>query len=257
MVTVAPELASATLVLARVAGLFAAVPVLGDGAAPRRVRLGLVVVTTALLTPMAAGAAPAPVALEALAFAAALELAFGLVVAMTARFALAAAEIAGQLMSLGVGLHFAAQYDTQRGADDDAVVGLSRAVAGLAFLGAGGLDALIYAAAAPALPSGNAAQPADTLQHAALAALDLGTSAVSYGLGLAAPIVLAGLVGNLALAIAHRAVPAASLFAVGFSAVLLLGGAAAMSSADALVTGLGELAERAVAAFGVPFAEAP
>ena len=187
-------------------------------------------------------AALAPLRAETeLTFAAiCVELASGLVAGATARFALAAVETAGQLIGISLGLGFAEQYDPRHGEAAGIVQVLARTVAALAFLGAGGLDALVRAAATPA--------DVAALPGAAAAAIAIAASATTWGLGLAAPIVLAALLGNLALALAHRAAAALNLFAVGLSTSLLVGGLALLATWSQLGAGMGDAAVRAVRA---------
>lgn len=219
------------LAFARLAGLCATAPVIGDGDVPRSLRLGLALVLAAALAPLRAEAELSVASLAA-------ELALGLIAGTTARFALAAVEIAGQLIGISLGLGFAEQYDPRHGEAAGIMQVLARTVAALAFLGAGGLAALVRAAAAPADLS--------LLPGAATAALALAASAATWGLGLAAPIVLAALLGNLALALAHRAAAALNLFAVGLSASLLIGGLALLATSAQLAAGMRATAVRAV-----------
>lgn len=219
------------LAFARVAGLCATAPVIGDGDVPPSLRFGLALVLGAALAPLRG-------AVELSVSALAVELALGLIAGTAARFALAAVETAGQLIGISLGLGFAEQYDPRHGEAAGIVQVLARTVAALAFVGAGGLAAMVRAAATPAdltaLPGG------------AAAALALATSAATWGLGLAAPIVLAALLGNLALALAHRAAAALNLFAVGLAASLLVGGLALLATSAQLAAGMRAAAGRAV-----------
>lgn len=232
-------LPGAALVFARALALATTAPVLGDRDVPHALRLGIAAILAAALAPLRAEHA-APHDLAAFLPALFAEAAAGIVVGLLARFALAAAEMAGQLIGISLGLGFAEQYDPRHGEAAGIVPVLARTVAALAFVAAGGLAAAVRAIAAP-LPS--AAQ----LAASATAALDLAASAASWGLALAAPVVLAALVGNLAVALAHRAAPALNLFAIGFATSLLIAGAALLASSSQLATGIERLAHRAVA----------
>lgn len=228
----------AALVMARALALAATAPVLGDRDVPHSLRLGLAAILAAALAPLRAEHAPPPTELAAFVPALVAEAAAGLVAGLLARFTLAAAEVAGQLIGLSLGLGFAEQYDPRHGEASGILPVLARTVAGLAFLSAGGLAAAVAAVAAP-LPALGATTAA--------AALDVAATAATWGLSLAAPVVLAALVGNLALALAHRAAPALNLFAVGFATSLLIAGAALLASSSSLASGLQRLAHRAVA----------
>ncbi|MEZ4363633.1 MAG: flagellar biosynthetic protein FliR [Kofleriaceae bacterium] len=222
------------LVLARVVGLAALAPVFAEDELPLRARVGLVVVLAAALAPLRLSALPAAAELP---MALLCELGLGLATGAAARLALAAAEIAGNLASISLGFAFASQYDAAQG-EGDVGRALARALATLTFLAAGGVEALVRAAAIPA--TGADARAAAEL------AVDLGLAATTDGLALAAPLLLASVVGNLAVALAHRAAAAVNLFAVGFAASLLVVGLAALSTSTQLAARLQDLVATAV-----------
>lgn len=238
------------LVGARLLGLATAAPLTSE--APARVRLAVVAAGTWALAPLAPWP---PLEGGALLAATCIAFTYGLLTALAARFCLASVEIAGRLMSTSLGLYFAEQYDAQREADAGAVAQLARALGGLAFLAAGGLEAAVRAAA----PTGTAGALPTTadLGSAATQVLAAGAGALADGLTLAAPLLVAAFTANVALALAHRAVAAANLFAVGFAAVLLLAGGIALASSGALVAGVQHLAARASAQLGSAAPEAP
>jgi flagellar biosynthetic protein FliR len=248
------ELAGGALALARVLGLCATAPLLGAPELPRGVRLGFALLVSAALTPLRIEGLPAlgltpstgagADAALALGVALAAELALGLAVGLAARFTLAAVEVAGHLGSTSLGLSFAEQYDPHVGAADIGRL-IARTLAAVAFLAAGGLEALVAAAAQP-LPLAPAAAAA-SLAAAATAALRCATDATALGLGVAAPLVLAALVANLAVSLAHRAAAAINIFTVGFAASLLAVCAAALVTAPRMIAGVHAVADRAVA----------
>ncbi len=233
-------LGGGALVMARLAGLCATAPLLSDPSLPRSLRLGFVAVMSVALAPLR-GDAFATLEDSELLPALIAELAFGLCAGAAARFTLAAAELAGQLAGISLGLGFAEQYDPQRG--EPTVIGqrFARTAGALAFLHAGGLEALLLTAAAP-LP------PSSELAGAAAYALRMATAAAALGLGLAAPLLLAALLTNLALALAHRAAVAINLFTVGLALSLLTVGAAAVVTAPQLSAGIHRLAQHAATA---------
>lgn len=270
------ELAGGALALARVLGLCATAPLLGDPDVPRGVRLGFALVVSVALAPLrvetlpalglvdATAAAPTlalslPALVTRLLPALAVELGLGLLVGAAARFALAAVEVAGHLASQSLGLAFAEQYDPRLGGSTDIGRIIARTLAALAFLLAGGLEALVRAAAQPidghALGLATSAGPAAAAAASGLAAdfaragshaLRLATSATSLGLGIAAPLVLAALVGNLAVALAHRAANAINVFTVGFTVSILAVCAAALVATEPMIDGVRAAAARAV-----------
>jgi flagellar biosynthetic protein FliR len=64
---------------------------------------------------------------------------------------------------------------------------------------------------------------------------------------LAAPIVLAALVGNVGLAVMNRAAPAVNVFSIAFACVLILGGVVLLATATSLIGGMAEISREAIA----------
>jgi flagellar biosynthetic protein FliR len=228
------EIGAYIATLARVGALAATGPVIGDQGVAMRARLVFVLAVTAAI-----GASRAPVAFAALPLVATAELAIGLVTGLTARFVMARIAVAGQLMGLSLGLGLAAQYDVHAGESAGVMRTLTTTLAGLAFLTAGGLEAIVRSAAA---------SPAELSQLAVLgpALIHHAASAFSHGLALAAPIVLAAFVGNIALAVMNRAAPAVNIFSIALSAVLILGGLVLLATAAHLVGGAIDTAHAAI-----------
>jgi len=229
-----PEIGALIATLARVGGLAATAPVIGDQGVAMRARLVFVLTITAAI-----GMTRAPVEFADLPMIAVLELAIGLITGLTARIVMARIAIAGQLMGLSLGLGFAAQYDVHAGESAGVLRTLITTIAGLAFLTAGGLQAIVRSAAA---------SPADISQLSALgpAFVHHATAAFGHGLALAAPVLLAAFVGNVALAVMNRAAPAVNVFSIALSAVLILGGLVLLATAAQLVGGLTDTARVAV-----------
>jgi flagellar biosynthetic protein FliR len=231
-----PEVGAILAALARVGGLVATAPVIGDAGVPSRAKLVFV-----LAAAVAIGVNRPGVALGDLPMVAALELAVGLLTGLTARFAIARVSVAGQLMGLSLGLGFAAQYDIHAGESAGVLRSLITTLASFAFLVAGGLEAVVRSAAA---------SPAQISQLASLgpALIHHATAAFAHGLALAAPIMIAALAGNIALAVMNRAAPAINVFSIALSAVLILGGVVLLATAAHLVAGLTDAARAATAA---------
>lgn len=229
-----PEIGALIATLSRVGGLAATAPVIGDQGVATRARLAFVLVLTFVLGPSRAG-----VAFDALPWIAATELAIGLVTGLTARVVMARVAVAGQLMGLSLGLGFAAQYDVHAGESAGVLRTLLTTVASLGFLFAGGLEAIVRSAAAA---------PANLAELATLgpAFIHHATAAFAHGLALAAPVLLAAFVGNIALAVMNRAAPAINVFSVALSAVLVLGGIVLLATAAQLVAGLTDTARASI-----------
>lgn len=228
-----PQIGALIATLGRATGLVATSPVIGDSGTPMRARLLLVLAIVGTIGP-----SRPEVALAEAPAVAMLELAVGLVTGLAARFVIVRAAVAGQLFGLSLGLGFASQYDLRTGESAGTLRTLVATLAGLVFLSAGGLEAIVQSAAAA---------PAHPVQLAALGpmVIELGTSAFGHGLALAAPIVLAALVGNVGLALVNRAVPAANVFSISLPGVLVIGGIALLASASELVERIQDYAYQA------------
>ena len=230
-----PELGAILVTLARAVGLAATAPVLGDSGVPLRARLVFVLAVSA-----AVGGTRGPVELADVPPLATLELATGLLEGTVARFVVARVAVAGQLMGLSLGLGFASQYDPHAGESATTMRTLLSTLASLAFISAGGLEAIAKSiAAAPANVGELAALGEAVVRH--------GGSAMQHGLALAAPIVLAALVGNLGLAVMNRAAPAVNVFSVALAAVLILGGVVLLVSSAHVVGGITDAVHAAIA----------
>lgn len=229
-----PEIGALIATLSRVGGLVATSPVIGDFGISVRARLVFVVAIVAAIGPI-----HPPVPLTDVAEISIIELAVGLLTGLTARFVMARAAIAGQLFGLSLGLGFASQYDIHAGESAGTLRSIVTSIAGLAFLAAGGLEAIVQSAAAG---------PAQPHQLALLGPLLLeqGAAAFGHGLALAAPVVLAALVANIALALVSRAVPAANVFSIALGAVVLVGGAALLDGAGEIIARISQDAQEAI-----------
>lgn len=229
-----PVIGAIIAALARVGGLVATAPVIGDQGVPARAKL-----TFVLAVSVAIGVNRPEVPFSELPMTAALELGIGMLTGITARFAMTRIAVAGQLMGLSLGLGFAAQYDIHAGESAGVLRTLLTTIASIAFLAAGGLEAVVRgAAASPARLSQVATLGPALLHHA--------TASVAYGLSLAAPVMVASLAGNVALAVMNRAAPAVNVFSVALSAVMILGGVVLLATAAHMVAGMTDTAHAAV-----------
>lgn len=229
-----PEIGAVIAVLARTGGLAATAPVIGDPGVPVRAKLVFVLTVAAIVSPTRA-----PVAFAALPAVATLELAVGLLTGFTARAVMSSIAVAGQIMGLSLGLGFASQYDPHAGESAGTLRTLLTTVASLAFLASNGLEAVVRSAAAAPADLGQLADlGAAFVRHAA--------SAFSHGLALAAPVVLAALIGNIALAVMNRAAPAVNVFSIALGAVLVLGGVVLLATAAHMVGGAIETSRTAI-----------
>jgi flagellar biosynthesis protein FliR len=230
-----PELGAFIAVFVRTSALVATAPVIGDAGVSVRAKLVLVVAVS-----IAIAANREPIAFAELPATAVLELAVGLVTGLAARFIVARVAIAGQLMGLSLGLGFASEYDVHAGESAGVIRTLASTLTAIAFVSVGGFEAIVRSVA-----SG----PAHVTHLVALGPLllDHAASAFGHGLMLAAPIVLASLVGNLGLAVINRAAPAVNVFSISLAAVLILGGLVLLATAASFAAGASDSARDAIA----------
>jgi len=198
------------LVLARTGGVFAAAPLLSAQGVPMPLRAALSLLVAIAVMP---GAAPpaggVPEALLPYAALVVHEVAVGLVIGFLARVVFFAAELAGGLIDVQMGLSIGSTVDPVYGQPQSLFGSWLNTVATLAFLAAGGLEVLVGAVAVSYrhLPLGGGAVFAAGAQTAVAA---LGWSFVA-AVGLAAPALAVGFVLNLLLGLLARAVPQINL----------------------------------------------
>ncbi len=221
--------------MARASGLAFTAPLLGDRGTSARVRLVFVVAVAAVLTEQARAAAISPAVTMA---AVPLELAAGVLTGVTARLILDRIATGGQLIGVHAGLGFAQTYDPSAGESASALRSVLATIAGLAFLAAGGLEALVRALVVPVTPIALAGG----LDGALGAALAVSSAA----LGVAAPVVLAATAVNVGLALINRAAPAVNVFSVSLPVVLLIAGTALLATAPTTAHAIDRAAADAV-----------
>ena len=222
--------------LVRATALTATAPVIGETGVPLRAKVIFVLVVTGAVASNRAG-----VSLDALPLVAAIELMVGLVTGMTARFIMSRVAVAGQLMGLSLGFGFASQYDVHAGESAITLRTMLTTVSALAFLAVGGLESIVRGVAAPAHILDLAALGPQLLRE--------GAAAMGHGLTLAAPVVLASLVGNIGLAVMNRAAPAINVFSIALSAVLILGGTVLLGASGGVIGSVIGHAREAAAVF--------
>lgn len=229
------ELGAVIAALARAGALAATAPVIGD--APVRARLIFVVAIA-----IGVGLNRPGVAYVDLPMVTLVELAMGLLTGTCARFVMSAVATAGQLVGLSLGLGFAAQYDIHAGESAGTIRMMLTTLAALTFLSAGGLEAIVRSASL---------SPSHVAEIALLGPelLRQGTAAFGNGLSLAAPIVLAAMVGNIGLAVMNRAAPAVNVFSISLAAVMILGGVVLLATATDMIGGITDIVRNAIAAF--------
>jgi flagellar biosynthetic protein FliR len=223
---------------ARTAAFLQAAPLTGDKMLPGRMRATVAVLIAVALFPVRG---PLPPALLPLAIWP--EILLGLVAGFAGRVALAGAEAGGQLMGLQLDIGSAGMFDPSMGEESLPTRRIAHTLAALAFLEVGGLEAGVRAMALPA-PRG------ETLLATVALMLPATGTVLADGVRIVAPLIVAGLVGNLAAALASRATPALNVFTAAVSLVILLGGATLIAGAPALSAELSAAGRAAAQSFG-------
>ncbi len=230
-----PALGAFIVVLLRCGAVAMTAPVIGQGGVPVRAKLVLCVSVAIAIAANHPG-----VAFVDLPRTAVLELASGVITGLTASFVLARVAVAGQVTGLALGLGFASEFDPRAGESAGVIRTIVMSLAGLAFLAANGLEALVRGVATPT--------SAIAVGTGCLELLRVGAAAFGHGLALAAPVMLAALVANVGLAVMNRAAPALNVFSVALSTVLALGTTILLATSGSFVSGVSEAARQATQA---------
>lgn len=206
--------------LARILALIASAPVLGNRSLPASVKIGLGLLLTILVAPLL----PPPPGLDPASAAGLLILAqqvlIGLAMGLAMRVVFHAAEMAGELIGLQMGLGFATLYDASLPGFIPVIGQYLGVVVSLAFLAIDG-HLLLLAALVESfqvLPLAPLSAPSGLRALA-----QWGGSIFSYSLALSLPLLAALLITNIALAILTRAAPQLNIFAIGFPLTILVG----------------------------------
>jgi flagellar biosynthesis protein FliR len=212
----------AMLVLSRLGGAVMLLPGLGAPEVPATIRLALALTLTALVLPaVAPGLPPLPGELPELLRLILVETAIGLWLGLLARLVELALAQAGQVVALMVGLASPLQTDPAFGAQGTAMSRLFGLVAAVLVLSTG-LYALPLRALAESytlLPAGGALPLPTQVAVLAQAVAD----SLSLALRLAAPLVLAGVLGQFALGLLARLAPQVQIYIVAAPGQILAG----------------------------------
>lgn len=244
-----PDLAFAfVLVLARAGGVVMLLPGVAETGVPAMVRTGIAGALALLLTPGIAPLVPAiPVAPMAAAAMVIAELLVGLWLGFLARVLVLALPMAGQVLSMLMGVSNVLQPDPELGSQTSALGRLFGLVAPVVVLTSG-----LYALPIAALAHSYRLIPPGAIFPTGAGAASV-ARAVAAGFGLAlrlcAPVLLATVVWNVAAGLLARAAPRVQVYFLAMPAQILGGLAllallsAAMLAAweDAVRTGFGAL----------------
>jgi flagellar biosynthesis protein FliR len=216
-----PLIAGLLWPLGRIAGLMLTAPILGANSIPVRVRVGIALILTLALAPLAQAPAQLdPLSLPALVVVAQ-QVVTGAAIGFALRLAFEAVALGGDLIASTMGLGFSQVVDPQSGASTPLMGQFYLVIASLLFLAMNGHLALI-------------ALLADGMRGHALATLHIGPDGLWDLLGwtthlfggairVALPALIALLIVNAGFGAISRAAPSMNLFAVGFPITITLG----------------------------------
>jgi flagellar biosynthetic protein FliR len=235
-----------TLLLSmRVAAATSVAAVFGPAQIPAPVRVVVALTLGALLAAGASTTAALPASALEFAAAAAGEVAIGAAFALGFLAAYAATQIAGRVLDIQMGFGVAAILNPQTQIASSLIGSILGMVAVAVFLGLDGHHVLIRALAL----SVNAFPPGGPLQAVDWSQVPKGASIMfGYGLMLAAPVMCALLLADLALAVFARSMPQLNIFVLGFALKIMLG-VVGLAATVALSKGVFE------AAFGALFGQ--
>jgi flagellar biosynthetic protein FliR len=209
------------LVLARIAGVIAFVPIPGVSAGPAASRIVLALALTITLFPVwPAPVMEGPVVGTLLGWMAA-EAAFGLTMSVAVAFLLEGIQMAAQMIGLQAGYSFASTVDPSTQADTTSLQILAQLLAGSLFF-AFGFDRQvirILAKSFESVPGGTYTLTGSIVE----AITHLGSAIFVNGLQLAAPVLALLLLLDIAFAVLGRLQPQLQLLSLSFSIKMLVG----------------------------------
>ncbi len=233
MIPVEGHVAGLIVTLGRVGAWAEIAPFVGDRMLPRKARLAAVAGISIALAPLSTGIRfsdiPSMLPLEILG---------GLMLGMVARLVLGGVEAGGQFVGLQLGLGFAGSFDPAAQESSLPTRRMAYVLAGLAFLWVDGLEVAVTALSLPLANIDLFGSPLATL-------LEAGLGVFALGVKLSAPLLLAGFVANLTMALASKAAPQLNVFSVMLALFLVVGGTIWIMTAPAFVQTIWEAAQHA------------
>lgn len=206
--------------LARILALIASAPVIGNPNLPASVKIGLGLLLTVLVAPLLPALPPVDPASATGLLILAQQVLIGLAMGFAMQVVFWAADMAGALIGLQMGLGFATLYDASAAGSVPVVGQYLSVVVSLAFLAVDGHLMLVSA-----LVESFRVLPLAPLSASSglLTLVQWGGGIFSFGLALSLPLLAALMITNLALAVLTRAAPQLNIFAVGFPLTILMG----------------------------------
>jgi flagellar biosynthetic protein FliR len=199
--------------------LIAAAPVFGGHFAPPHVRIGLAMILSFILMPVVH--VPAVGTLAGVVVVIARELGIGFAMALGVRALIAGAELGGHLAGSQLMLSYGSVIDPQGGVRSTVLATLYGNLTLLTFFAINGHHALVRAldASYAAIPIGTGAIDASI----ATSVMRLLGVVFTFGLRLAAPVIIVMLVVEIAVGLVSKTAPAINLMVVGTPIRLIVG----------------------------------
>lgn len=211
------------LVFARIGTMVMLLPALGEMNMPRRVRLTVALVLTAILMPLHRSA----YTVDLSSFGPVLtmlgqEMFIGAVLGFTARLMISALQVAGFVIAQQLGLGFATAVDPTQNGQQGILLGNFLTMLGVTLIFATDLHHLVIAA----LNDSYALfRPGEIPLIGDVAALTTKTVALAFKIGIqvSAPFLVFGFLFNLGLGVLSRLMPQMQVFFIGLPLSILLG----------------------------------
>ncbi|MDH4283762.1 MAG: flagellar biosynthetic protein FliR [Gallionellaceae bacterium] len=205
----------------RILALVASAPILGNRQIPARIKVGLSLLLTFIVAPLAPMQPGIDVASAEGLFVLLQQVLAGLAMGFTMRLIFTAVEMCGDIAGMQMGLGFATFYDPQHASYTPLVAQFLGIIAALAFLGLNGHLVIVSA-----LCESFQIFPISSAQPSAVGFHTLavwGGSIFKYALQLSMPLIGVLLITNMALGILARSAPQLNIFAIGFPVTLAVG----------------------------------
>jgi len=211
------------LVFARIGTMIMMLPGLGEMSVPRRIRLTLALVLSAVLLPLHRTAYEVDLTtFGPVLTLMAQEIFIGAVLGLTARLMISALQVAGFVIAQQLGLGFASAVDPTQGGQQGVLISNFLTMLGVTLIFATDLHHLIIAALND---SYRLFRPGEIPLIGDVAALTTQTIALAFKIGiqLSAPFLIFGLLFNLGLGVLSRLMPQMQVFFVGMPLSILIG----------------------------------
>ncbi len=222
------------LIFARVMSLIAVAPVVSHQAVPLQVKVALGLFVALVLQPMVAATHPViDQSLAAMVILVLKEVAVGLLLGFASGLILLGAVVAGELISLDLGLSMASVLDPESGAQNTVISEFLQIVMTLIFLLLNGHHFVFQALrmSFDAVGIGQFTVSAGLSDRL----VALSGAVLVVGVKLAAPIIVASFIVNVALAVLARVTPQINVFILNFQVKIGIGFILLMTAAPMMI----------------------